>query len=140
VTRGHCAQAGRLVVAWTTVGLLASCGGSAGDLLALEVSGGFQSEPVRLTVTDDGRGRCDDGALEPISSERLIEAREVERELEGLAEEGARFAGGKGAEGRRYVASIRAGTVRWSEGGAALPEVLPRAALLAEQLQDDLCG
>ena len=140
MTRGQRARAGLLVVACTSVALLASCGGSAGDLLALEVSGGFQSEPVRLVVTEDGRGRCGDGALEPISSERLIEARDVERELEGLAEEGARFDGRESADGRRYVASTRAGTVRWSEGAAGLPEVLPRAALLAQQLQDDLCG
>lgn len=129
------------VAVWASAaaGLLIGCGGSAGDLLALEVSGGFQSGPLRLTVTDDGRGRCDGGALEPISSERLIETREVERELEGLAEEGARFPATGRADERRYVARTRAGTVRWSERAAALPEVLPRTALLAQQLQEDLC-
>jgi hypothetical protein len=139
VTSGRLARAGRLVLCAASVGLLASCGGSAGDLIALEVSGGFESQAVRLTVTDDGRGRCGDGGLEPISNERLIEAREVERDIEELAEEGARFADREGPAGRHYVASTRAGTVRWAEGAPALPEVLPRAALLAEELQDDLC-
>lgn len=137
---------------------LSACGGEAGDLLALEASGGPQEEPLRLTVTEDGRGTCDRGELgmagplEPIPSERLIEARDVERELEGLAQDGAAFtrddaaAGGSdqeaqpaGAGVRRYVARTRAGTVRWVEGAPELPEILPRAALLAEQLEDDLC-
>lgn len=119
--------------------LAGACGGSAGDLLALEVSGRLQEESLRLTVTGDGRARCGGGALEPISSELLIEARELERDLEGLAEEGARYLGGP-AKGRRYVARTRAGTVRWREGAPGLPEVLPRAALLAEQLDDEVCG
>jgi hypothetical protein len=139
---------------------LSACGGEAGDLLALEASGGPQEEPLRLTVTEDGRGTCDRGELgmagplEPIPSARLIEAREVERELEGLAQDGAAFTGEDdaaasgsaqeaqpdGAGVRRYVARTRAGTVRWVEGAPELPEILPRAALLAEQLEDDLCG
>lgn len=127
------------VAAAVAATLLAACGGSAGDLLAIEVSGGFDGQTVRLTVTDDGRARCGDGELRPISSERLIEARDVERELEDLAEEGARFSGDGGAERRRYVARTHAGTVRWSEGAPALPEVLPRAALLAERLEEELC-
>lgn len=119
---------------------VAGCGGEAGDLLALEVSGGPADGTVRITVTDDGRGRCGDGELEEISSERLIDARAVERDLEGIAGEGAAF-GDEGAGGaREYVARTREGTVRWTEGAPGLPEVLPRAALLASQLDDELCG
>ncbi len=134
--------------------MLTACGGEAGDLLALEISGGFQDEPVRLTVTEDGRGSCDQGELEPIPGERLIEARDVERDLETLAEDGTSFGDPGGSsdeaaenrapqeadERRLYVARTRAGTVRWVEGTPELPEVLPRAALLAQELQDDLCG
>jgi hypothetical protein len=118
---------------------LSACGGEAGDLLALEVSGGFQQEPVRLTVTDDGRGRCDGGELQPIAGERLIEARDLERDLEGLARNGASFGAPNAADARAYVAHTRAGTVRWVEAAPKLPEVLPRAALLAQQLEDELC-
>lgn len=119
---------------------LSGCGGEAGDLLALEVSGGFQREPVRLTVTEDGRGTCDGGALQPVAGDSLIEAREVERDLAALAEEGASFGTARGARDRRhYVARTRVGTVRWVEGAPGLPEVLPQAALLAQQLQGKLC-
>ena len=118
----------------------AACGGSAGDLIALEISGGFEGERVRLTVTQDGRGRCDDGALVPIPSERLIEAREVERELAGLSGEGESFEAPSGPDRRSYVARTQSGTVSWTEGASGLPPVLPRAALLAQQLREDVCS
>ena len=115
--------------------LLAACGGSAGDLLAIEVSGGSQARARTLVVTGDGLGGCGRGARRPIPSERLIEARAVERDLGELAERGASFAdGGTGAGRRSYVARSRAGTVRWTEGAPGLPAVLPRAALLAVRL------
>ncbi len=117
---------------------LGACGGEAGDLLALEVSGGLQDAPLRLTVTEDGRGTCDGGELRPIAGDLLIDARDVERDLESLAEDGASF-GGDDERRRNYVARTRAGTVRWVEGGEHLPDVLPRAALLAQALQDELC-
>jgi hypothetical protein len=118
---------------------LVACGGEAGDLLALEISGGFQPEAVRLTVTEDGRGTCDGGELRPIPGERLIEARDLERDLEGLARDGASFGAPSAADARSYVARTREGTVRWVEGAPDLPEVLPRAALLAQQLEEELC-
>jgi hypothetical protein len=117
---------------------LSACGGEAGDLLALEVSGGLQEAPLRLTVSEDGRGTCDGGELRPISGDLLIDARDVERDLEPLAEDGASF-GSDDRRRRDYVARTRAGIVRWVEGGEDLPEVLPRAALLAQALQDELC-
>jgi hypothetical protein len=130
------------VAVWTTatVCVLGACGGSAGDILALEVAGGFQGEPVRLTVTEDGRGSCDGSELRPIPSERLIEARELERELEPLARDGAAFEDTAAADRRSYVARSNDGVVRWTEGAPNLPEVLPRAQLLAQDLIGDLCG
>lgn len=131
-------RAGTVLVAALVAGIPPGCGGSAGDLLAIEVSGGFQGGAVRLTVTSDGQGRCDDGELRVLPSERVIEARELERDLGGLAEEGASFEE-PGPDRRRFVARTRAGTVRWTEGANELPSVLPRAALLERQLEQELC-
>ena len=125
-----------LAVVLATV--FAGCGGEAGDLLAVEISGGFEGDTVRLTVTSDGRGRCDTSELRPLPSDRVIEAREVERELTPLAEEGASF-GDPGADRRGFVARTRAGTVRWVEGERGLPPILPQTVLLARELQRELC-
>ena len=126
------------VLAAAVVAVLAGCGGSAGDLLAIEVSGGLEGRSTSVTVTSDGRGRCDAGPLAQLPSERVIEAREVERELGGLAAGGASF-DEAGADRRQYVARTKAGTVRWTEGASALPAVLPRTALLERRLEQDLC-
>lgn len=132
--RAHGWLAGAIALA------VAGCGGSAGDLLALEVSDGPAGDERRITVTQDGRASCDGGELEPISSALLIEAREVERELAGVAEEGGSFESSDAGHRRTYVARTRAGTVSWTEGEPHLPAALPRAAALAERLRADLCA
>lgn len=120
--------------------LVAGCGGTAGDLIAIEVSGGPARErgPLEIVVADNGRASCNRGEAETLPSDLLIEARELERELGDLAEQGANYPGG-GGDQRQYVARTRAGTVRWAEGVRDLPPVLPRAQLLALRLDRLLC-
>ena len=127
----------RLRATAVAVLVLAACGGESGDLLAVDVSGGPAGQDRRIVVTNDGRARCDGGELERIASERLIEAREIERDLEEPAEEGRRYPAA--GAGRRYVARVRAGAVRWGEGGAGKPQVLARVELLVLQLGREIC-
>jgi hypothetical protein len=114
------------------------CGGSAGDLIAIEVSGGFEGARRALVVTEDGRGRCDGSELRPIESQTLIDAREVQRDVSDLAGEGARFDGPR-TDRRLYAVRTRDGTVRWVEGAPGLPKALPEAAQLALRLERELC-
>jgi hypothetical protein len=114
------------------------CGRDAGDLIAIEISGGPQPGKTTLVVTQDGRGTCNGSELRQIESETLIEARKAERELEPLLEDGAEFPGPE--EGRRtYVVRTKAGSVRWVEGTPGLPRELPETARLALQLERELC-
>ena len=119
--------------------LLSACGGGAGDLLAFEVSATAGEPPRRLVVTGDGRGSCDGVELKALVSERLIEARAVERDLGPLATDGARFEAGRRPAAATLVGRSVAGTVRWVEGGSGQPEVLARATLLATKLERELC-
>ena len=89
-------------------------------------------------IASDGRATCNDRPRETIPSDLLIDARELERDLGDLAEEGATFGGG-GGDAREYVVRIKDGTVRWVEGEPGLPEVLPRTQLLALELDRLLC-
>ena len=116
--------------------VLAGCGGEAGDLLAIDVSGGPGGEHS-LVVTDNGRGRCDDGDEKTIESDRVIDAREVEREAQELIADGRTFEERAGR--RRYRLSTKEGELSWSEGEPGLPEVLPKAQLLALELERELC-
>lgn len=128
-----------VVVAALGLAALAGCGGESGDLLAVEVAGGPAGERRTIVVASDGRGRCNGGELRPIENERLIEAREAERDIAELAEQGADLGGEAGGDRRAYVARTQAGTVRWVEAEPGNPAVLPRVELLALRLGRELC-
>lgn len=118
--------------------LLASgCGGSAGDLLSITVSGGLTRGSQTVVVSGDGRASCDRGPLKPIPSDRVIDAREVERDATDYAKRAAEYPAREGV--RRYALNTKDGVVRWSEGTPGLPAVLPRAQLLALQLTRIAC-
>ncbi|MBA2763807.1 MAG: hypothetical protein H0U42_03875 [Thermoleophilaceae bacterium] len=118
---------------------LGGCGGAAGDLIAIEVSGGFEPRAVEVTVTGDGRARCARGPLESLSGELLLDARELERALSPLAA-AARSFGSAGGDRRVYSARMVAGAVRWVEGAPDLPPVLGNAVILQRALEREICG
>jgi hypothetical protein len=91
---------------------------------------------TRLVVTDDGRGSCNGGPLKRLESERLLEAREVERELQELANERTNFPDPYG--GRHFRAQMRGATVTWWERSRQDP-VLPKATALTLKLRRELC-
>ena len=117
---------------------LAGCGGSPGDLLALEVSGGPANRQQRLVVQTDGRATCNGGPSADIGSDPLIDAREIERDAANLAERAAVYQAARGGA-TSYVLHTKDGTVRWQEGARPLPEVLSRAQLFALQQGRVLC-
>ena len=116
---------------------LAGCGGGAGDLLAIQVEGGFAGGRHVFVVTGDGRGSCDRGDLHDLPSARVIDAREIARDAADLAKRGAEYP--PAPDARRYVLRTADGDVHWSEGNKGLPTVLPRAQILALQLQRLVC-
>jgi hypothetical protein len=129
---------------WTLAAVAAAlifqgCGSSAGDVLAIEVSGGPLPAKQALVVTADGRGSCDRGKLEEITNEQLIDAQEVAREAKPLAEAGAEYTASR-AGARRYLLRLPQGDVPWTEGRPGLPVALAKAQLLALQLGRTLCG
>jgi hypothetical protein len=116
---------------------LAGCGGQAGDLMSIKVSGGPTGQRHMLVVSGDGRGSCDRRALESLPSDRVITAREVEREVGDLTKRAAEYPPRPGS--RRYDLSTSTGVVHWSGGTPGLPKELPKAELLALQLERQLC-
>jgi hypothetical protein len=117
----------------------AGCGGGAGDLMAIEIAKGpARGRGLDIVIKDNGRATCNDRPEESIPSDLLIDARELERNLGDLAEQGAFFEP-TGAGRREYVVRIKAGTVRWSEGDRGLPRELPQTQLLALRLDRLLC-
>jgi hypothetical protein len=124
-------------VVWVLAVLLAGCGGSPGDLLSISVSGGFAPARHTIVVSADGRASCDRGPLKEMPAERVIDARELEKDVADLAKRAATFP--PGPDAREYTLRTKAGTVRWGEGARGLPSELARAQLLELQLQRIVC-
>jgi hypothetical protein len=119
--------------------ILAGCGSSAGDVLALEVSGGPLPAKQTLVVTNDGRGSCDRGKLQEIPNARLIDAQALARDAKPLAEAAADYTSTRRGA-RQYVLRLPQGNVQWTEGRPDIPVELAKAQLLALQLGRILCG
>jgi hypothetical protein len=118
--------------------IVAGCGGESGDLMSIEISGGPAGTAKHtVVVTGDGRGSCDKGGEKLLPSARVIDARVVAKDLGELARKAADYPARPGT--RRYTVRTGDGDVTWSEGTPALPSVLPRAQLLALQLERLLC-
>jgi hypothetical protein len=119
--------------------LLSGCGGSAGDVLAIEVSGGPLRAKQILVVTVDGRGSCDRGKLREIPTDETTEARGIADDAKPLAEAGADYTTSRPGA-RQYVLRLPQGNVRWTEGRPGIPSALARAQLLALRLGRTLCA
>jgi hypothetical protein len=119
--------------------LLQGCGGSPGDVLAIEVSGGPLPAKQVLVVTADGRGSCNHGKLREIPNARLIDAQAVAHDAKPIAEAGASYTTARPGA-RQYLLRLPQGNVRFTEGRPGIPSSLARAQLLALQLGRLLCG
>jgi hypothetical protein len=129
----------KLLAVLTVAVALAGCGGSPGDLLAIEVSGGAANRDQEIVIRSDGHAGCNGGATDDIGSNALIEAREIERELADDAERAAVYERGAPDDATSYAVRTKDGTVRWRERARGLPAVYPRAQLFALQQGRALC-
>lgn len=127
-----------IVLAALGAAALAGCGGSPGDLIAIDVTGGPANRDQSIVVQDNGHATCNRGASKDIGSDALITAREIERDLTDLADRAASYEDAPpGATS--YTARTKDGTVRWLERARGVPPVLPRAQLFALQQGRTLC-
>jgi hypothetical protein len=120
---------------------LSACGGSPGDLMSINVTGGPGNVKQDIVIRADGQATCNGGSSKDIGSEKLIEAREIEREVGDIAKRGAVYEARQKTDLklRDYILRRDDGEVRWTETARGLPEILARAQLLALQLGRDLC-
>ena len=118
---------------------LGGCGGSPGDLIAIEVTGGAANREQQIVIRSDGQASCNGGATRDIGSNALIRAREIERDLAEYAERAAVYERGAPRDAVTYAARTKDGTARWRERAQGLPPVFPRAQLFALQQGRALC-
>jgi hypothetical protein len=115
------------------------CGQKSADLFSVTREGSIARAHLVLHVTDDGRVSCNGGALREISSDQLIRAREVARELQDPAQKGVSLPPQPGST-LRYAIRIDDGTVRFADNARGQDPEMFKAALLVRQIAKGPCG
>ena len=116
---------GAVVVAALAV-VAVGCGQPSADLFSVTRGGSISGARLTLRVTDDGHVSCNGSDLREISSNELIRAREVARELEKPAQQ--------------VVINIGDNTVRFADNAPGQDPEMYKAALLVRQLAKGPCG
>jgi hypothetical protein len=104
----------------------------------VERSGDDPNANLRLLVSDGGSVRCDDHE-HPLDAERLLRARELERDVAPQAELGIALPPGPGSQ-LSYRVSMEQGTVSFSDQSAGVPETFLRVAAFTTDVAERVCG
>ena len=123
------------------IALLAAtgCGGSAGDLLAVKRSGTVPGAELQVIITDAGFASCNEADELRLPEELLLDAREVERDLETAAEEQLSLNPGDGSI-FSYEVETPTGIVRFADTSSGRVEGMDELAFLVRQVAQDVCG
>ena len=118
--------------------LVAGCGTPPPDLFAVERSGADRNANLDLVVSDGGSVKCD-GHEHPLDADRLLTARQLERDLESQAELGIELPPGRGSE-LSYRVSMENGTIAFSDTSPGVPRTFQRLAAFTKDVAERVCG
>lgn len=118
--------------------LVAGCGSPPPDLFVVHRSGADREAKLDLVVSDGGSVRCnrDEHALD---ADRLLRARELERDLAPQAELGIRLPTGPGTQ-LSYRVTLQAGEVAFADASEGLPPAFLRLAAFTKDVAERVCG
>jgi hypothetical protein len=119
--------------------LVAGCGQKSADLFSVTRDGSISRAHVVMRVTDDGHVSCNGGPLHQISSDELLRAREITRELTEPAGDHVVLHARPGST-LRYAVTIDGDTVRFADNALGQKPEMFEAALLVRRLAKGRCG
>jgi hypothetical protein len=128
----------RRLAALVLATLLAGCGTASPDLFEVKRSGEDRNANLTMVVNDSGRVTCN-GKEHPLDGDRLLRAREIERELEQPAELGLALPPGAGAN-LSYRVRLEAGTVEFSDTSRDNPQAFDQLAAFTKDVAERVCG
>jgi hypothetical protein len=131
----------RLAVALAATLALAGCAGGtpSADLFAVERTGRVPDADLRLIVSDGGAVTCNGRAGSRLTDEELLEARDIERDLEDPARQGLRLRPA-GASILQYRVHNGEGTLSFADDSRGKPAVLDRLAFFVRRVAKQRCG
>jgi hypothetical protein len=146
----------RLVVSLLAVAAAATVAGCKGsvpaDLFVVERTGSIEGARLSLRISDDGGAYCNGGERKDVTSEQLITAREIRRELDGDPDDDDHPEHQVGLASKHialppgaisnlsYRVRSEAGAVAFSDTSARQPQAFYRLAKLTRDVARGACG
>ena len=118
--------------------LVSGCGTASPDLFEVRRTGEDRNANVTMVVNDGGHVTCN-GEEHPLDADRLLQARELTRELTKPAELGLELPPGPGAV-LSYRVRMEAGTVSFSDTSRGNPRAFLRLAGFTKDVTERVCG
>jgi hypothetical protein len=128
-------RAGAVVLA---AAALAGCGSTPPDLFQVERTGEGHNARLDMVVNDGGEVTCN-GHGHPLDAKRLLQARELARDLGKQAKLGLELPPGPGSV-LAYRVRLEAGTVAFADTSRNLPSVFTRVELFTRDVSEDVCA
>jgi len=128
----------RRAAAAAAILLLAGCGTASPDLFEVRRSGEDPAANLALVVNDGGTVSCN-GHEHALDADRLLQARELARELEEPAQLGIELPPGRGAV-LKYRVRLEAGAVAFSDTSPGNPRAFLRIAAFTHDVAERVCG
>ena len=101
-------------------------------------SGPDRNANVELLVNDGGSVTCN-GKKHPLDADRLLKARQLERDLEPQAELGIQLPKGPGTD-LSYTVRMEGGTIAFSDRSSGVPNTFQRLAAFTKDVTERVCG
>jgi hypothetical protein len=117
---------------------LAACGTPSPDLFLVRRDGTVPGAKLTMLVSDT-TARCNGGAVQPLTSEQTLEARDITRELLKVQSGKVAVPSAPPAQIFRFSVRTEDGTLRYGDT-AQRPEILPRLTLFIRRVAIDVCG
>ena len=117
---------------------LAGCGTPSPDLFEVKRSGEDRNANVDVVVNDGGRVSCN-GKDYRLDADRLLRARQLQRDLEPQAELLLELPPGPRAQ-LRYTARMEKGTVSFSDTSKDNPRSFLALAAFTKDITERVCG
>ena len=129
----------RLGLAALATVALAGCGSPASDLFEVERSGTIPDADLRIVVADDGTVRCNGGAPKNMGDPRLLDARELGRELADTARGGRALHAGPGTV-LSYRVRLPSGVLTYSDSSAGQTKAMLQLQGFVRDVAIHVCG
>jgi hypothetical protein len=117
---------------------LCGCGTASPDLFVVERSGADRNANVELLVSDGGSVKCN-GKEHPLDADRLLTARQLQRDLAPQAELSIELPPGPGTQ-LSYRVSMETGTIAFSDRSRGVPSTFQRLAAFTKDVTERVCG